>query len=283
MKDQLKLALLVILLCALSPSEIEAQIVEIESRTDGFLPPVMTTSERNAIVSPRNGLIIYNEDVGRLNYFEAGIGWVELYKGSTIDYFMSLPDGIQILLDSGETPGNILNAGASTEDFIGLNYQGGIIFYMESNGTGLVAATEDQSMGAEWGCFGTDLPGVPNITINPPSGPGAEIGDGSTNTSTILSLENCPTAPAALACDNYMGGGHNDWFLPSIKELDEMYKKIGPGAAGANNNIGNFEAWFYWSSSEFSGDNTWVQNFVNGSQPVGQKNNGYRVRAIRAF
>ncbi len=273
MKRSITLTLVAILLCALSTTEIDAQIVEIESRADGFLPPVMSTEERDAIVSPKDGLIIYNESVGRLNYFEAGIGWAELYKGSVIEYFLSLPNGIQTLLDAGETPSNILLAGASTTDFIGLNHAGGIIFYMESNGTGLVAAPENQITGVQWGCFGDDLPAVPNVP-DPPSGPGAEIGDGITNTTAILS--DCPTAPANFACTSYMGGGFNDWFLPSIKELEEMNMKI---------NSGGFPTAFYWSSSEFDDKDAWALDFPTGNQFRFNKSNssGFRVRAIRAF
>jgi len=193
--------------------------------------------------------------------------------------------GIQGLLNSGYSPATIISNGAALTDFIGLNHAGGIIFYMDpsGDGTGLVSAASDQSTGAEWGCFRTDLPAVPNVVSNPPSGPGAEIGDGITNTTAILSAGNCQTAPAALACTNYMGGGFSDWFLPSIKELDEMYMKIGQGASGANNNIGNFADSFYWSSSEFDGFNAWGQNFNFGFQLTDDKSRYDHVRAIRAF
>lgn len=195
------------------------------------------------------------------------------------------PVGIQGLLNSGISPSTIINNGAPITDFIGLNHAGGIIFYMDpsGNGTGLVAAATDQSAGTDWGCFVTDLPSVTNVTNSPPSGPGAEIGDGSTNASAILSVGNCPAALAALACDIHMGGGHNDWFLPSINELDEMYMKIDPGASGANNNIGNFTASFYWSSSEFDGLEAWRVDFNVGSKSILFKHINGRVRAIRAF
>lgn len=273
MKKQ-QLILLVVFSMLLISQNTLAQIVEIESRTDGFLLPVMTTPERDAIESPRDGLIIWNEDVGRLNYFEAGFGWAELYRGTPLEYFLSLPNGIQTLLNAGETPLNIINAGASLTDFIGLNHAGGIIFYMDpsGNGTGLVAAPSDQSAGAEWGCIVTLIVGAD----------GTVIGTGNQNTIDIEA--GCTTSgTAADICANLSLGGFTDWFLPSKDELNEMYTKIGQGALAPKTNIGNFADSFYWSSSEFDDFSAWRQNFVNAFQSFSSKSNNLQVRAIRAF
>ena len=78
-------------------------------------------------------------------------------------------------------------------------------------------AFSDVATSVEWGCYGTDLPNVPNVTSDPPIGLGAEIGDGFNNTNDIL--QDCPTAPAALAARS-LGA---QWFLPSAKELNQMY------------------------------------------------------------
>jgi hypothetical protein len=48
-----------------SPSDV-AQL-EVSSTTKGFLPPRMTTTERNAITSPPSGLVVYNTTTGKLN------------------------------------------------------------------------------------------------------------------------------------------------------------------------------------------------------------------------
>ena len=53
------------------------------SATDkGFLPPRMTTSQRDAIVTPAEGLIIYNTTANCLEWF-IGIGWQNACNGST--------------------------------------------------------------------------------------------------------------------------------------------------------------------------------------------------------
>jgi uncharacterized protein (TIGR02145 family) len=57
-------------------------ILDVESSTKGFLPPRMTTTERNAISSPRaEGLIIYNEDNGCIEFWNA-TAWISVCDGS---------------------------------------------------------------------------------------------------------------------------------------------------------------------------------------------------------
>ena len=76
---------------------------------------------------------------------------------------------------------------------------------------------------------------------NPPVGLGAEIGDGFNNTNDILT--DCPTAPAALAARS-LGA---EWFLPSAKELNQMY--INKTTLEAVSGFTAFSS-VYWSSTE---------------------------------
>lgn len=46
--------------------------VQIDSTTQGFLPPRMTTGQRDAIASPAAGLMIYNTTTNKLNVFTTG-------------------------------------------------------------------------------------------------------------------------------------------------------------------------------------------------------------------
>jgi hypothetical protein len=50
--------------------------VEISSTTQGFLPPRMTTAQRDAIATPALGLVIYNTSTNCLNFY-VGNGWSE--------------------------------------------------------------------------------------------------------------------------------------------------------------------------------------------------------------
>jgi uncharacterized protein (TIGR02145 family) len=49
-------------------------MLEVKSTTKGFLPPRMTTAQRNAITSPAEGLVIYNTDDKSLNMYN-GTSW----------------------------------------------------------------------------------------------------------------------------------------------------------------------------------------------------------------
>jgi hypothetical protein len=41
-------------------------VLDVRSTTRGFLPPRMTTTEKNAIASPASGLVVYDTTLGKL-------------------------------------------------------------------------------------------------------------------------------------------------------------------------------------------------------------------------
>jgi hypothetical protein len=105
-------------------------------------------------------------------------------------------------------------------------------------------------------------------------GLGAEIGDGFNNTNDIL--QDCPTAPAALAARS-LG---TQWFLPSAKELKQMYiNKTTLEAVSGFNGFSNY----LWSSTEDASYNAWGQSFYAGGQSNSYKSYAGAVRAVRAF
>ena len=155
--------------------------------------------------------------------------------------------------------------------------EGGVVFWLDGNGGGLVCALSDYPSTVEWGCYGTDLPSVPNVAYNGgnPVGLGAEIGDGEDNTTGILA--DCSNSPAALAARSY----GPEWFLPSINELNQIY--INRATLEA---VSDFDAFsiYYWSSTENDNNSAWRQYFSNGNQFVNSKGyTYYSVRAVRAF
>ena len=172
---------------------------------------------------------------------------------------------------------------------IGDTYQGGIIFYFDGNGGGLIAAPSDQGQ-AEWGNDG-------NYGNNNIGAYGTAIGTGNDNTNLIVSANLSAWTNgnliAAEVCADLTLGGYSDWFLPSIDELREMYLNIGPGNALGLGNIGNFvsNSCFHnshWSSSEVSEWEAWLQCFSgSGILPYYNGDVGktylHNVRAVRAF
>jgi hypothetical protein len=50
-------------------------LVEIQSTTKGFLPPKMTTTQKNAIASPASGLQVYDTTLNQMSYYN-GSSWI---------------------------------------------------------------------------------------------------------------------------------------------------------------------------------------------------------------
>ena len=117
----------------------------------------------------------------------------------------------------------------------------------------------------------------------------AAIGTGSQNTINIEA--GCATPGiAADICANYTDGTYSDWFLPSKDELNLMWTNLADSDGdGVNigitdpNNLGGFAGTNYWSSAEVGSDGAWGQFFGLGFQVVFDKNDGFNVRAVRAF
>lgn len=170
---------------------------------------------------------------------------------------------------------------------VGESYQGGRVAYIFVSGNpgyvegechGIIAATSDQAVkSVYWGCYGTPISGADGVAI----------GTGTQNTADIINpTTGCSESGiAALICSELNEGGFDDWVLPSKGELSYLYvNRIA---------IGNFQTSyydsFYWTSSEASSTEAWIQIFNDGTQDVLMKayNSPWdpksSVRAIRYF
>lgn len=229
----------------------ESAKLDVESTSQGFLPPRMTQAQRDAMpVLPATtleaGLIIYCNNCGTNGEMQVynGTAWTNMVGGSV----------------------------ALGPPAIGDTYQGGIIFYLNGSGGGLIAAPTDQS-NTDWGCSANSISGADGIAI----------GTGAQNTIDIEA--GCASSGiAADVCANLVLSGYTDWFLPSKDELNLMYQNIGPGDALGLGNVGGFASGEYWSSTENTGGGAFRQNFVNGNQATNYgKGTSLYVRAVRAF
>lgn len=145
------------------------------------------------------------------------------------------PDRVQEFLDGGiYSPVQLFRAGIPLDSLYGKIYQGGLIFHLDTiNGTGLVAAPNDQSTGIQWGCKGTAIPGAY----------GPFIGMGKQNTINIIN--GCSELDiAARFCYDLDLNNKTDWFLPSKDELWAMYTNL------HLRGYGQFNGEAYWSSTQ---------------------------------
>lgn len=136
--------------------------------------------------------------------------------------------------------------------------------YVDGEHHGIISQKYDIHNYVEWGCYLT------NIGINRTS-----IGTGRQNTIDIIN--NCDDENiAAKLCYNSVIGIYNDWFLPSIDELNKLYEN--------KDVIGNFdEINSYWSSTEIDDQYVVVHPFFTNQYLNDIKTTNYPVRAIRYF
>ena len=224
--------------------------LDITSTTKGLLTPRMTASERNAINAAATGLIIFCTDCA------SGEGELQIRLTSS---WNKLPVGYA----------------NSPPLAIGDNYQGGIVFYLNGSGGGLIAAVEDQSSVIRWY----------NGSYSTTGATGTAVGTGSTNTTTIITEQGATaTSYAAGLARAYTAGGYTDWFLPSKDELNQMYlKKTDINTTALANGGVIFTNFYYWSSTEDGNYNAWSQSFDSGYQDNSVKTYTDIVRAVRAF
>jgi len=198
-------------------------MLEIKSTEKGLLPPRLTLAQRNAISNPANGLMIYNTDTNKPNYYN-GTEWVH-FDGST------------------------------AEPSVGVTYEGGIIFYIFEPGDDGWIAGEIHGL-----IYATDFT-TPDIYPTWNTGLDIEteairswIGSGQDNTNDIIDVQG-PGVYAASICQNAVHNGFDDWFLPSKGELQEMKDACGfNGHSWSSTEIDLTNAWGMHTGNFYSYD-----------------------------
>jgi hypothetical protein len=157
-------------------------------------------------------------------------------------------------------------SGFTTTVGVGSLFGGGIVFYV-GGGYALISSLNNQGL-QSWGCNGTYL-GV--------TGNGYGVGD--TNTNTIVGT-GCGSVvgTAAKTCYDLNESTYTDWYLPSKMELQEMYVN-----RAIINAAGNTLTSYYWSSTEYDSNSSYVVDFTGGtgSWTNGKTDTSTNVRPIR--
>lgn len=171
-------------------------MLDVKSTIKGFLPPRLTTAQRDLISSPATGLTIYNT-TKNCNETYNGSSWV------------------------------------SNTHYIGESYGGGIVFYVYDNGQhGLIAATADQSTGIQWynGTFrytGTTGDGLYAGAMNTAMIVATQMAD---NQAGSFAAKVCADYSVIDG-----GVTYGDWYLPSKYELNLLYlQKTAVGGFATN-------------------------------------------------
>ena len=166
---------------------------------------------------------------------------------------------------------------------IGDPLAGGLVFYLDGNGGGLVALPYDignygnSYPGQAWGCtYCGNLWGSNSFDIA--GADGTAIGTGYQNTIDIVAgytlwHQNNSTGGtnAAFQCDNLTYEGYSDWYLPSKDELSQL---LSSGIGGWS-----ISASYYWSSSEHNTTQAWG-TYLGNMQTLGKGGASY-FRPIR--
>jgi hypothetical protein len=227
--------------------------LEVNSTTQGFLPPRMTYEQRQAITSPATGLVVFCTNCGTVSIG----GELEVYSGGMWRNMTGT---------AASTPG-LVNIGDS--------YLGGKVAYVLQTGDpgydpnvqhGLIAAISDHSGRIQWSNGSSITTGATATAL----------GTGLANTNAIiLSQGAISTNYAAGVARANNGGGYNDWYLPSKDELFKLYQN--------KTAIGNFNGDWYYSSSENSQSTAWLIGQTSGTWWPNNKWETWSVRAVRSF
>lgn len=198
-----------------------SSILDVTANNKGFLPPRLTTAQRDAIPSPAEGLVVYNLTTHCLNFFD-GTVWVELCGATppACDISASLTSGTVVV-----------SAGSSGSTDLSLGVISGTVSSISTTVTGLPA--------------GVTL--SPAITNNPAPGAGTQtitlavgigVAPGSypltvTATSDCGDVETLPLTLQVLStCSTFTPLAANQTFTVPAGVTSIVVKAWGAGGGG---------------------------------------------------
>jgi hypothetical protein len=225
--------------------------------------------------TPLNFSITSQTPAGAVS-INANTGELTVNNAALFDFETNTTVSATITTDDAINP-TTLTINLNNINEIGDFNHGGVVFWLDGNGGGLVCTISDLNSGAliQWGN---------GIEYQATGANATAIGTGQANTNAIINIQGAGNYAASL-CDNLTLNGYSDWFLPSQDELNEMYinNPIINTVAVANGGV-SFSL-YYWTSSQATTNTNiaWIQFFQGGSQQINNKFNTAYVRAIRTF
>jgi hypothetical protein len=134
----------------------------------------------------------------------------------------------------------------------------------------LQISSVDNSHDSQWGCYDSKI-----YLSGPESDAKRIISECNGMYNTKLLTDDCSDSVfAAKVCANLTAEGHDDWYLPSVAELDCIFQH--------KDKIGGFNSAVYWSSSEHPIGFSWFQNFAEkGFKYQAPRNTTAAVRCVR--
>jgi len=244
--------------------------LDVSSTTKGFLPPRMTTAERNLIVTPATGLVIFNTTTNSLETKNSS-GWVSLSSS-----FVALPTIV-----------------IGTQQWMSMNLD--VAFYR--NGDPIPQVTDPTAWAGlttgAW-CYYNNDPILGNkygklynwYAVNDPKGlapQGWHIPSDAEWTTLVNTL-----GGELVAGGKMKEPGTVNWTAPNEGADNSSGFAVLPGGNRTNNNgtflnVGNNGSW--WSATEFNSSNAWSRGLTYSFGGVGRgannKRGGFSVRCLR--
>jgi hypothetical protein len=294
-----------------TPTPLPSAVLEVNSSNKGMLVPRMLEAQKNAIISPAQGLLIYqtNPPVG-FHYYNNG--WI--YINSAGQQGPPGPDGKNTvvkttteaagancakggvklefgidansnnILDAAEINASLTkyvcngNTPGSFDHYIGEAFGGGVIFHLWKEGTverGLIVCqTGLVGNGAAWS----------NVSSTAIGAAARSTWDGLNNCAAIVNQAGHALSAAGLAL-LFTSNTATDWYLPSYAEMNLLWTNL----FNVNKTISTISGALeiplltFWTSTESNNSQGFAFGMFTGTPQELPKTTNLNIIAIRKF